>query len=184
MTANSYLQLTLYFGVLFALVKPVGAYMARVYEDRPILLRRILWPVERMMYRAAGIRPDVEMDWRSYALAMLAFSMFGVLSVYLLQRVQGWLPLNPENLNAVAPHLAFNTAASFASNTNWQSYGGETTLSYLIVRRSAQTIGNFWVDLVRSTLYILLPLSLVGALLLVSQGVVQTFQPYVKVSVL
>jgi K+-transporting ATPase ATPase A chain len=211
MTANSYLQLTLYFGVLFALVKPVGAYMARVYEDRPILLRRVLWPVERRMYRAAGIRPDVEMDWRNYALAMLAFSMFGVLSVYLLQRVQGWLPLNPENLNAVAPHLAFNTAASFASNTNWQSYGGETTLSYLmqmlgltvqnfvsaatgmaclvavirgIVRRSAQTIGNFWVDLVRSTLYILLPLSLVGALLLVSQGVVQTFQPYVKVSVL
>jgi K+-transporting ATPase ATPase A chain len=211
MTANSYLQLTLYFGVLFALVKPVGAYMARVYEDRPILLRRILWPVERMMYRAAGIRPDVEMDWRSYALAMLAFSMFGVLSVYLLQRVQGWLPLNPENLNAVAPHLAFNTAASFASNTNWQSYGGETTLSYLmqmlaltvqnfvsaatgmaclvavvrgIARRSAQTIGNFWVDLVRSALYILLPLSLAGAVLLVSQGVVQTFQPYVKVQVL
>jgi len=211
MTANGYVQLALYLVVLLALAKPLGAYMARVYENQPIVLGRVLGPIERLLYRLAGIRPDVEMDWKSYAIAMLAFNMLGLFAVYLLQRFQGWLPLNPEGLGAVAPHLAFNTAASFASNTNWQSYGGETTLSYLtqmlgltvqnfvsaaagmaclvvvirgIVRRTAQTIGNFWVDLVRSTLYILLPLSLVGALLLVSQGVVQTFQPYVKVSVL
>ena len=211
MTANGYLQVALYLVVLLALARPLGAYMARVYENQPICLGRILGPVERILYRLAGVRPDVEMAWKSYALAMLTFNMLGLLAVYLLQRVQGSLPLNPESLGAVAPHLAFNTAASFASNTNWQSYGGETTLSYLtqmlgltvqnfvsaasgmaclvavirgLVRRTAQTIGNFWVDLVRSTLYILLPLSLVGAFVLVSQGVVQTFRPYVTVPVL
>jgi K+-transporting ATPase ATPase A chain len=151
------------------------------------------------------------MDWKNYAIAMLAFNMLGMLLLYLLQRGQGWLPLNPQGLGAVTPDSSFNTAASFASNTNWQGYGGETTMSYLtqmlgltvqnfvsaamgmaclvavirgIVRRTAQTIGNFWVDLVRTILYILLPLSFVGALLLVSQGVVQTFHPYVKVQVL
>jgi K+-transporting ATPase ATPase A chain len=211
MTANGYLQLILYLVVLLALAKPLGAYMARVYECQPLCLGRVLGPVERLLYRLAGIRPEVEMGWKSYALAMLAFSMIGMLFLYVLQRVQGWLPFNPESLGAPSPHLSFNTAASFTSNTNWQSYGGETTLSYLtqmlgptvqnfvsaatgmaclaaltrgIVRRTAQTIGNFWVDLVRTTLYILLPLSFVGALLLVSQGVVQTFQPYVKVPVL
>ena len=210
MTANGYLQLTLYLVVLLALAKPLGAYMAKVYENQSILLGRILGPVERILYRLAGIRPDIEMPWKTYALAMLTFNLVGLLVVYLLQRAQGWLPLNPETLGAVPPHLAFNTAASFASNTNWQSYGGETTLSYLtqmlgltvqnfvsaatgmaclvavirgLVRHTARTIGNFWTDLVRSTLYILLPLSLVGALLLVSQGVAQTFQPYVKVPV-
>jgi K+-transporting ATPase ATPase A chain len=211
MTANGYLQLTFYMVVLLALTKPLGAYMARVYENQPILLGRVLGPVEGILYRLAGIRPDVEMGWKGYAIAMLTFNMLGLFAVYLLQRLQGWLPLNPESLGAVTPHLAFNTAVSFASNTNWQSYGGETTLSYLtqmlgltvqnfvsaasgmaclvavirgLARRTAQTIGNFWVDLVRSTLYILVPLSLVGAILLVSQGVVQTFQPYVKVQVL
>jgi K+-transporting ATPase ATPase A chain len=211
MTANGYLQLTLYLVVLLALAKPLGAYMARVYENRPIFLGRVLGPVERLLYRLAGIRAEEEMGWKSYALAMLAFSMIGMLFLYMLQRVQGWLPLNPESLGAASPHLSFNTAASFTSNTNWQSYGGETTLSYLtqmlgltvqnfvsaatgmaclvalirgILRRTARTIGNFWVDLVRTTLYILLPLSLVGALLLVSQGVVQTFQSYLKVPVL
>ncbi len=211
MTANGYLQLALYLIVLLALAKPLGGYMARVYEHQPTFLCRVLGPAERLLYRLAGVRADAEMDWKSYAVAMLAFNMLGLFAVYLLQRVQGWLPLNPEHLGAVAPHLAFNTAASFATNTNWQSYGGETTLSYLtqmlgltvqnfvsaaagmaclvavtrgIVRRTAQTIGNFWVDLVRSVLYILLPLSLGGAILLVSQGVVQTFQPYVKVPVL
>jgi K+-transporting ATPase ATPase A chain len=207
MTANGYLQLTFYMVVLLALTKPLGAYMARVYENQPILLGRVLGPVEGILYRLAGIRPDVEMGWKGYAIAMLTFNMLGLFAVYLLQRLQGWLPLNPESLGAVTPHLAFNTAVSFASNTNWQSYGGETTLSYLtqmlgltvqnfvsaasgmaclvavirgLARRTAQTIGNFWVDLVRSTLYILVPLSLVGAILLVSQGVVQTFQPYEK----
>jgi len=211
MTANGYLQLTFYMVVLLALTKPLGAYMARVYENQPILLRRVLGPVEGILYRLAGIRPDVEMGWKVYAIAMLTFNMLGLFAVYLLQRLQGWLPLNPESLGAVTPHLAFNTAVSFASNTNWQSYGGETTLSYLtqmlgltvqnfvsaasgmaclvavirgLVRRTAQTIGNFWVDLVRSILYILVPLSLVGAILLVSQGVVQTFRPYVKVQVI
>ena len=211
MTANGYLQLALYLVVLLALAKPFGAYMARVYENQPIYLGRLLGPVERILYRLAGVRPGVEMAWQSYALAMLTFNMLGLFAVYLLQRVQGSLPLNPESLGAVTPHLAFNTAASFASNTNWQSYGGETTLSYLtqmlgltvqnfvsaatgmaclaavirgVARRAAQTIGNFWVDLVRSALYILIPLSLVGAIVLVSQGVVQTFQPYARVPVL
>ncbi|MBP1777500.1 MAG: kdpA, partial [candidate division NC10 bacterium] len=211
MTASTYLQLALYLVVLLALAKPLGAYMARVYENQPIVLGRILGPIERILYRLAGIRPDVEMDWKSYAMTMLAFNMLGLFAVYQLQRVQGWLPLNPQGLGAVAPDSAFNTAASFATNTNWQGYGGETTMSYLtqmlgltvqnfvsaatgmaclaavirgIVRRTAQTIGNFWVDLVRSILYILLPLSLVGAIILVSQGVVQTFQPYAKVPVL
>jgi K+-transporting ATPase ATPase A chain len=211
MTANGYLQLALYLVVLLALAKPLGAYMARVYENRPTLLGRVLGPVERVLYRLAGIRPDIEMDWKGYALAMLAFNMLGLFAVYILQRLQGWLPLNPQGLGAVSPDSSFNTAVSFATNTNWQGYGGETTMSYLtqmlgltvqnfvsaaagmaclaalirgIARRTAQTIGNFWVDLVRSTLYILLPLSFVGALVLVSQGVVQTFQPYVKVQVL
>jgi K+-transporting ATPase ATPase A chain len=211
MTANGYLQLALYLVVLIALAKPLGAYMARVYENQPIVLGRILGRIERLLYRLAGIRPDVEMGWKSYAIAMLAFNMLGLFAVYLLQRVQGWLPLNPQGLGAVSPDSSFNTAVSFATNTNWQGYGGETTMSYLtqmlgltvqnfvsaaagmaclaavirgIARRTAQTIGNFWVDLVRSTLYILLPLSLVGAIVLVSQGVVQTFQPYAKVPVL
>lgn len=211
MTANGYLQLALYLVVLLALAKPLGAYMARVYENQPILLGRVLGSVERLLYRLTGIRSDVEMGWKSYALAMLAFNMLGLLALYLLQRAQGWLPLNPQSLGAVTPDSSFNTAASFATNTNWQGYGGETTMSYLtqmlgltvqnfvsaaagmaclaavirgIVRRTVQTIGNFWVDLVRTTLYILLPLSLIGALLLVSQGVVQTFQVYVKVPVL
>jgi K+-transporting ATPase ATPase A chain len=211
MTANGYLQLALYMIVLIGLAKPLGGYMARVYENQPIILGRVLGPVERLLYRLAGIRADVEMSWKSYALAMLAFNMLGLLALYLLQRLQGWLPFNPDGMGAVVPHGAFNTAASFASNTNWQWYGGETTMSYCtqmlgltvqnfvsaamgmaclaalvrgLARRTAQTIGNFWVDLVRATLYILLPLSFVGALLLVSQGVVQTFQPAVKVAVL
>ncbi|HSB70562.1 MAG TPA: potassium-transporting ATPase subunit KdpA [Candidatus Methylomirabilis sp.] len=211
MTANGYLQLALYLGVLLILARPLGAYMARVYENQPIFLGRILGPVERILYRLAGIPPDVEMGWKGYALAMLTFNMLGLLVLYLLQRVQGWLPLNPQSLGAITPDSSFNTAVSFATNTNWQGYGGETTMSYLtqmlgltvqnfvsaaagmaclaavirgLVRRTVQTIGNFWVDLVRTTLYILLPLSLIGAFLLVSQGVVQTFQTYVKVPVL
>jgi K+-transporting ATPase ATPase A chain len=210
MTANGILQLALYLVVLTALAKPLGAYMARVYQDQPCGLDRALGWLERLIYRAAGVRPREEMGWKTYALAMLLFNFAGLLVVYLLQRLQGILPLNPQGLGAVSADSSFNTAASFATNTNWQGYAGETTLSYLtqmlgltvqnfvsaaagmatlaafirgFARRSAATLGNFWVDLTRTTLYILLPLSFVMALLLVSQGVVQTFKPYATATV-
>jgi K+-transporting ATPase ATPase A chain len=210
MTANGVFQLVLYLVVLVALAKPLGSYMARVYENRPFGLDRFLGPVERLIYRLSGVRPDEEMNWKSYAIAMLVFNFAGLFAVYALQRLQGWLPLNPQGFGAVSPDSSFNTAVSFATNTNWQGYGGETTMSYLtqmlgltvqnfvsaaagmatliafirgFARRSAQTIGNFWVDLTRTTLYILLPLSVVLALALVSQGVVQTFSSYAKANV-
>ena len=210
MTASGVLQLLLYLAVLLILAWPLGAYMARVYEGRRVLPDRVLGGLERLIYRAAGVWPNAEMSWRAYALAMLCFNLLGLLAVYLLQRVQGMLPLNPQGLGAVSPDSAFNTAASFASNTNWQGYGGETTMSYLtqmlaltvqnfvsaasgmatlvalvrgFARRSTDTVGNFWVDLTRGTLYILLPLSFVLALALVSQGVVQTLGPYASAHV-
>ncbi len=210
MTANGVLQLVVYLVVLLVLAKPLGAYMARVYEGRRIGLDRALGWLERLIYRVSGISPKAEMGWKTYALTMLIFNLAGVLAVYALQRLQGVLPLNPAGLGAVSPDSSFNTAVSFATNTNWQGYGGETTMSYLtqmlaltvqnfvsaatgmavaaalirgFARRSAETIGNFWVDLTRTTLYILLPLSFVFALVLVSQGVVQTFGPYAKVAV-
>jgi K+-transporting ATPase ATPase A chain len=209
MTANGVLQLLLYMAVLLALVKPLGWFMARVYQGKPCGLDRVLGPVERFIYRLAGVRPEHEMGWKSYAAAVMLFSGVGLLFVYGLQRLQGMLPLNPQGLGAVSPDSSFNTAVSFVTNTNWQGYGGETTMSYLtqmlglgvqnfvsaatgmavlvalirgLARRSTGTIGNFWVDLTRSTLYILLPLSLVLAVVLVSQGVVQTFKPYEAVS--
>jgi K+-transporting ATPase ATPase A chain len=202
MTGNGLLQVGLYLVILLAMVKPLGGYMARVYQGEPILLRRLLGPVERLTYRLGGVREGAEMDWKTYAAAMLLFNLAGLLALYVLQRLQGVLPLNPQTLGTVSTELAFNTSVSFATNTNWQSYSGETTMSYLtqmlglaaqnfvsaatgmavlialirgLVRRSAQTIGNFWVDLTRGTLYILLPLALVLSLLLVSQGVAQTF---------
>ena len=201
MTYTGMVQIVLYFVLLLALVKPLGWYMARIYEDRPAGLNRLLAPVERAIYRLAGVCPAQEMDWKTYAAAMLLFNGAGLLLLYGLLQLQGWLPLNPLGLGPVAPDLAFNTAASFASNTNWQNYAGETTLSYLsqmlgltvqnflsaatgmsilvalirgVTRQTARTIGNFWVDLTRTTLYILLPLSFVLALVLVSQGTVQT----------
>jgi K+-transporting ATPase ATPase A chain len=210
MTANGILQLVLYVVVLIALAKPLGAYMARVYENRPIGLDRVLGSLERLIYRLCGIRITDEMEWKTYTVAMLVFNFLGLLVVYALQRVQGVLPLNPQGLGAVSPDSSFNTAVSFATNTNWQGYGGETTMSYLtqtlgltvqnfvsaaagmatlaafirgFARRSADTIGNFWVDLTRTTLYILLPLSLTWAVILVSQGVVQTFAAYPKAAV-
>jgi potassium-transporting ATPase potassium-binding subunit len=210
MTTNGILQLVVYLLILLVLAKPLGAYMARVYEGRPFALDRALGWLERLGYRLCGVKPEEEMSWRVYALAMLLFNFAGMLAVYLLQRVQGGLPLNPQGFGAVSPDSSFNTAASFATNTNWQGYGGESTMSYLtqmigltvqnfvsaasgmavlvalirgFARRSAQTIGNFWVDLTRTTLYILLPLAVVLALVLVSQGVVQTFGPYPKVTV-
>ena len=211
MTANGYLQLAFYVLVLLALVKPLGAYMARVYEGRRLALERVFGWLERLVYRVCGVRPEVEMGWKSYTIAMMLFNLVGLLLVYLLQRAQGVLPLNPQAFGAVSADSSFNTAVSFATNTNWQGYGGETTMSYLtqmlgltvqnfvsaaagmatlaalirgLARRSAQTIGNFWVDLTRTTLYVLLPLAFVGALALVSQGVVQNFRLYEKATVL
>jgi len=205
MTANGYLQLAFYAAVLIALAKPLGAYMADIYEGKPALLNRWGAPGERLIYRICGVDPAAEMHWTRYALAVLWFSLLGTLAVYALQRLQAVLPLNPANMGAVSPDSSFNTATSFATNTNWQGYGGESTMSYLtqmlaltvqnfvsaaagmavlvalirgFARQSARTIGNFWVDLTRGTLYILLPLSLVFALVLVSQGVVQTFSAY------
>ena len=201
MTTNGFVQIGLYLVLLLVLVKPLGWYMARVYQDEPIGLDRVLGPVEQFLYRLAGVRPEQEMDWKRYAVAMLLFSGAGVLFLYALQRLQGWLPLNPAGIGPVSPDLAFNTATSFVTNTNWQSYGGETTMSHLVqmlgltvqnfvsaatgmavlvalirglARHTARTIGNFWVDLIRTTLYILLPLSVILALFLVAQGTVQT----------
>jgi potassium-transporting ATPase potassium-binding subunit len=207
MTANGYLQLAFYLVVLIGLAWPLGIHMARVYRDEPPGFVRWLKPVERGIYRICGISADDDMPWTRYAFAVLAFNLLGFFAVYALQRLQGGLPLNPEHLGGTTADLAFNTAVSFATNTNWQSYGGETTMSYLtqmlgltvqnfvsaasgmavlvalmrgFARREASGIGNFWVDLTRSTLYILLPLSLALSIALVGQGVVQTFSPYAK----
>ncbi len=209
MTASSWFQLILYVVVLLALAKPLGTYMANVYAGQRMFLHPVLEPVERLIYRLAGVPANQEMNWKLYALTVMLFNILGLLVVYLLQRTQNFLPLNPQGLAAVTPDSAWNTAVSFATNTNWQGYGGETTMSYLtqmlalavqnfvsaatgmavmvalirgIARHTTQDIGSFWVDLTRSTLYILLPLSLVLAVVLVSQGVVQTFGDYKTVS--
>jgi K+-transporting ATPase ATPase A chain len=205
MTTNGLLQIGSYLVILLALVKPLGAYMARVYEGQPFGLDRVLGPVERLIYRLCGVRADEEMDWKVYSYAVLLFSIASWLFLYALQRLQGLLPLNPQSFGTVSPDSSFNTATSFLTNTNWQGYSGEVTMSYLtqmlglavqnfvsaaagmailiafirgLTRKSSKTIGNFWVDLTRTTLYILLPLSFVLALVLVSQGVVQTFSAY------
>jgi potassium-transporting ATPase potassium-binding subunit len=202
MSVNGLLQIFLYFLLLVALVKPLGWYMARVYLGKPCGLDRVFGPLEEWIYRLSGVRRHEEMDWKTYAVAMLLFNAAGLFALYILQRMQGLFLLNPQSFGAVAADLAFNTAASFTTNTNWQAYGGESTLSYLtqmvgltvqnfvsaatgmailiafvrgLGRRNATTLGNFWVDLVRTTLYILLPLSIILAMLLISQGTVQTF---------
>jgi K+-transporting ATPase ATPase A chain len=211
MTTNGFLQLGLYLGVLLACVQPLGFYMAKVYSGSATLLDRIIGPVERLLYQLCGIDRNAEMTWRQYSVAVLSFSLLSFVEVYTLQRMQGWLPLNPESLPAVSPDSSFNTAVSFTTNTNWQGYGGETTMSYLtqmlaltvqnfvsaaagmavlialvrgFTRHTTETIGNFWVDLTRGTLYILIPLSFILALVLVSQGVVQTFNSYPDVVLL
>ena len=205
MISPAWIEIGLYLVILLLAVKPLGLYMAKVLEGERTFLSPALGWLERVCYRVAGVDPAEEMGWKRYAVAMLLFNMAGLFAVYALQRLQHLLPLNPQHLAAVTPDSAFNTATSFATNTNWQGYGGETTMSYLtqmlgltvqnfvsaatgiatlaafirgFSRRSSATIGNFWADLVRSTLYIMLPLSIVLAVVLVSQGVVQTFEPY------
>jgi len=211
MNIYSWIQLIFYIVVLLALAKPLGSFIAKVYQGEHTFLDCVLGSVERFIYRLSGVKPDEEMNWKTYAIAVMSFNILGLLVVYALQRLQAFLPFNPQALGAVTPDSSWNTATSFATNTNWQGYGGEVTMSYLsqmlgltvqnfvsaatgmavlvalirgIVRHNVKGIGNFWVDLTRSTLYILVPLSFVVALALVSQGVVQTFSPYKTVALL
>jgi K+-transporting ATPase ATPase A chain len=204
-TFNSILQILLFLGLVLLITKPFGLYLTRIYTGGQTWLSPALGPIERLFYWLCGINPEEEQKWTAYVIAMLVFSLVGMLLLYVIERTQQWLPLNPQGLPNVEPQLAFNTAASFTTNTNWQNYVGEQTMSYLtqmaglayhnfvsaatgmslavalvrgLARRSAQTLGNFWVDLTRSILYILLPLSIVGALILASQGVVQNFNAY------
>ncbi len=202
MTALGWLQIAVILVVVGLLTKPLGAYMAKVYRGEPIWIDRAIGPLERVLYRISGIDPKKDMTWKKYAMSLLAFSMAGFLLLYLVQRIQGVLPSGPSGVGAVRPDLAFNTAVSFVTNTNWQAYAGETTMKYVtqmvgltvqnfvsaatgmavavalirgFSRRTTDKIGNFWADMVRSVLYILLPLSVVFAIILLSQGVVQTF---------
>jgi potassium-transporting ATPase potassium-binding subunit len=211
MNFYSLLQIVIFMVVLLTLAKPLGSLMAKVYQGESTFLDRILSPVEGFIYHISGINPEHEMDWKVYAIAMLTFNVLGLFFVYGLQRLQGILLLNPQDLGAVTPDSSWNTAVSFVTNTNWQGYGSEVTMSYLtqmlglsvqnfvsaaagmavlaafirgIVRHSTKAIGNFWVDMTRSILYILLPLSIVLALALVSQGVVQTISEYKPVNIL
>jgi K+-transporting ATPase ATPase A chain len=207
MTLNGFLQLALYFLVLLAVTKPLGVYITKVFSVEKIPLSRVLGPLERLIYRSCRVDATDEQHWATYTAAMLMFSVVSLLVLYGLQRLQYYLPLNPQQFTGVNPDLAFNTAVSFTTNTNWQAYSGESTMSYLvqmaglalhnftsaatgivlaiafirgIARREAKTIGNFWVDLTRCSLYVLLPICIVGALVLVSQGVVQNFKPYTQ----
>jgi K+-transporting ATPase ATPase A chain len=215
MTFIGWAQILVYALVILALTKPLGVYMFRVFEGERQPLRRLFGPIERATYRLCGVDPRVEQTWSQYTVALLVFSAFGVLVTYAIQRLQGVLPFNPQSLAAVTPHLSFNTAVSFTTNTNWQSYGGESTMSYLtqmagltwhnfvsagaglgvalalgrgFTRRlpadGPKTLGNFWVDLVRSVLYLLLPLSVVTALALVAGGLIQNLAPYLTVTTL
>jgi K+-transporting ATPase ATPase A chain len=210
MTTVGILQILAFFGLILALTKPVGLFMARVFEGERTFLHPIIRPLEVLVYRRCGVREDEEQKWTQYTLSVLGFSFFAFLFTYGLMRLQGLLPLNPQGFGAaqVAPDQAFNTAVSFVTNTNWQWYGGEATMSYLVqmaaltvqnfvsaaagmatlaavirgfARRSAATIGNFWVDLTRATLYVLLPIAIAAALVLVSRGAIQNLQPYTVV---
>jgi K+-transporting ATPase ATPase A chain len=211
MTTNGFIQIIFYFVALIALGYPLGHFIARVYKHERTFLDPVLGPVERFLYKLSGVNADEEMGWKQNAVAMLIFNAAGILVVYGLQRLQGVLMLNPQGFDAVTPDSSFNTAVSFATNTNWQGYSGETTMSYLtqmlgltvqnfvsaasgmavlalfirgLARHSSKTLGNFWVDLTRSTLYILLPLAIVLSLVLVSQGVVQNFSGYKSITLL
>jgi K+-transporting ATPase ATPase A chain len=205
MSLNGWTQIALFMTLILLMAKPMGSYMTRVFERRKTFLDPLLVPCEGLLYRLTGVQPEQEMRWTEYAVAMLAFSAATLVLTYVVERIQHWLPLNPQGLPNVESALAFNTAISFTTNTNWQSYVPESTMSYLtqmlglathnfwsaavgmalaiafirgIARREAKTLGNFWVDLTRGTLWVLLPLSLVLSLALVSQGVVQNFRSY------
>src|SRR2546425_2682017 len=205
MTANGWLQIAIFLALVLAVTKPLGIFMACVFSREHTFLDLVLRPVERLLYRLTGVDEDHEMRWTEYAFAMLLFSAVSMVVLYVQQRVQGLLPLNPQKLGAVPPDLAFNTAASFTTNTNWQAYVPETTMSYLtqmaglayhnfasaavgivlaialirgIARRETGTIGNFWVDLTRCFLWVLLPACIVISFVFVSQGVIQNLKPY------
>src|SRR5260221_2000422 len=211
MLSNSIIQLAAYFLIVTAISVPLGLYMARVFSHERTFLDPVFSPIERLVYKICGINPGVEMGWAGYAISMLAFSLISMVFLYALQRLQYYLPLNPQGLAGVPPGLAFNTAASFTTNTNWQAYSGQQTLSYLtqmvgltshnflsaaagiamaaavirgVAGRSSQTIGNFWVDLTRTTLWVLMPISIIFALVLVWQGVTDNFSPYVNATTL
>src|SRR5581483_7229017 len=212
MTANGWLQIFLFFALILLVTKPLGTFMARVFDRQKTFLDPVLRPIERLLYGITRVDENHEMRWTEYAISMLLFSVVSMLVLYFIQRLEFYLPLNPQKLAGVnPPHLAFNTAASFTTNTNWQAYGGETTMSYFtqmaglayhnfmsaavgivlaialirgVVRRQVDTIGNFWVDLVRCCLWVFVPYCIVGALVLVSQGVVQNFKPYDTVKLL
>ncbi|HEV2500271.1 MAG TPA: potassium-transporting ATPase subunit KdpA, partial [Terriglobia bacterium] len=218
MTSMGLLNIAVYFLVILALTKPLGAFMAKVFEGERTFLHPVLRPLERLIYRLCGVREDAEQRWTQYAASLIAFSLVSFLFVYAMQRLQGVLPFNPmgfgtrhapQGATPVTPDLAFNTAVSFLTNTNWQAYAGESTLSYLVqmaalavqnfasaaagvavaialvrgfARRQAKSVGNFWVDLTRGLVYVFLPLAFVGALILGSQGVIQNFKSYTKVT--
>jgi len=215
MTLNGWVQILFFALLIFAITKPLGLYMFRVFEADHQPLPRLLGPIERLLYKLCGVDPKVQQDWKQYTLGMLIFSAITLLVTYGIERLQQILPLNPQNFGPVAPDLAFNTAASFTTNTNWQAYTGESTMSYLtqmaglawhnfmsaaigvgialalargityrLQAGAARTLGNFWVDLVRATVYVLLPISIPVALLLVSQGVIQNFSSYVDITTL
>jgi len=208
MTTIGWLQAIVFFLIILALTKPLGAYMARVFQGERTWLSPVFVPVEKLIYRLCGVREDEEMTWYAYALSMLAFSLIGLAYLYVLLRTQKWLPFNPQHIDNMSPDLAWNTAASFTTNTNWQFYSGETAMSYLsqmaglawhnfvsaaagiaiavavvrgLVRTNVKTLGNFWVDLTRCSLYVLLPISIVIGLFLVSQGMPQNFHAYQSV---
>jgi K+-transporting ATPase ATPase A chain len=210
MTANDFIQIGVYLVVLLLLVKPMGMYMTHVFDDQPNRVTRLGGGVERFIYRICGIKADEDMGWKQYAIAMLVFNVCGMVAVYIFQRTQQWLPLNPQHFPALSPDLSINTAISFITNTNWQAYSGESAMSYLtqmaalavqnflsaatgiavliavvrgFARKTTKGIGNFWVDLTRTTLYVLMPLSFLLTILLVSQGVIQNLKPYVDVPV-
>ena len=205
MTFNGILQILLFFAVILALTKPMGIYLTQVYSGEKTFLDFIFRPLERLIYAVTRVDASREMNWKQYGVAMLIFSLFSTLTLYAIQRLQGVLPLNPQEFAGTSPELSFNTAISFITNTNWQSYGGETTMSYFtqmvglsvqnfvsaavgmalavvfirgIARFETENLGNFWQDLVRGILYVLLPISFLAAIFFVSQGVVQNFKPY------